>query len=194
MDPVESGRESDDMLDKVSTWVAIVTSILALVVGGGWYQEYVKGQREEIEARQRLITDTLAPVQSFLESNTAIFKELKTDRYTEPGWGIQESYLIKIRRDGVAKNSLMKQRVDTLVKNNQSMIALLQKYSGYVRTEEFRASSRAFIDHATLYNDRWNSLLEIFQSGGDFPTAAPVFPEQFPSALQAEIAAVRAGA
>ena len=181
----------DKMLDSLSKWIAIVTSILALAGGTGWYSEHVKSQREAQEARERIIVDTLAPIELLLQTNEGIFKELRSSEYTESGWGIQESYLLKIRRDGTKKNSLMKQRIDTLVKNNQSIITLLQKYAGYTRTPDFRRESQAFVDHASLYNDRWNSLIEIFESGGNFPTGAPVFPEGFPPALRAEIHALK---
>lgn len=167
------------------------TSILALVGGSGWYQEYNKNMKEAQAANERLIIDSLAPIDSLLQSNKEIHRELSSDEYSEPNWGILESYLIKIRRDGVKPHSLMKQRIDTLVKNNQAIITLLQKYTGYAKTEAFKTQSRNFINHATLYNDRWASLIEVYESKADFPTAAPVFPAEFPVALQLEIKTVQ---
>jgi hypothetical protein len=76
-----------------------------------------------------------------------------------------------------------------MVQNNQTILMLLLKYSGDVKTNEFRVQSEKFRDHAIRYNDRWRSLIEVYSSKGDFPTAAPAFPTDFPSAVQIEIAA-----
>jgi hypothetical protein len=52
------------------------------------------------------------------KDNQAIIKELQLEPLTEKDSGILESYLAKIRRDGVAKHADMKQRLDTLAENN----------------------------------------------------------------------------
>lgn len=176
-------------LTTVSTWVAIAASVLSLLIGGGWYQEYHKNQRTQAEANERLIIEYLQPIATLLTDNESIFRELRSEPYSEPGWGILESFLIKIQRDGVPKHALMKKRIDTLVQNNETMITLLTKYAAHVKTEAFRVQSERFRDHAIRYRDRWQSLLEVFASKGEFPTAAPVFPTEFPKAVQGEIAA-----
>lgn len=176
-------------LKTVSTWVAIAASLLSLLVGSGWYQEYQKNQVTQLEANERLIIEYLQPIATLLTDNESIFRELRSEPYSEPGWGILESYLIKIQRDGVPKHALMKKRIDTLVQNNETMITLLTKYAAHVKTEAFRVQSERFRDHAIRYRDRWQSLLEVFASKGEFPTAAPVFPDKFPMAVQGEIAA-----
>src|SRR5688572_26402418 len=105
-------------LQRVSTWITVITSVATLALGSGWYQEHQKNERAQLEANQRLVAEYLQPVATLLEDNEVIFKELRAPPYVEPGWGILESYLIKIRRDGVAKHALMKKRIDTLVANN----------------------------------------------------------------------------
>lgn len=182
------------MLDKVNAWVAIIATVISLAFGGGWYQEYAKGKQEKLAAQERLVKQTLRPIKVLLDSNKAIYEELQTEPYKESGWGTQDSYLIKIRKDGVKKNAVLRAKIDTLDKNNQAMITLLQGYVGSEKTEAFRVEARAFIDHANRYRDRWSGLIEIFESDGNFPTAEPVFPKGFPSALEAEIAAVESGA
>ena len=174
-------------LSRVSTWVAIVTSILSLLVGSGWYQEYQKNQRMQLEANEKLIVEYLQPIATYLKDNESIFQELRAPPYVEPGWGILESYLIKIRRDGVPKNALMKKRIDTLVQNDETIVTLLTKYAAYIENDSFRVQAEKFRDHAIRYSDRWKSLLEVYASKGDFPTAAPVFPTEFPQAVQDEI-------
>lgn len=181
-------KRKELFLRKVSTWVAIATSVFSLVVGGGWYQEYQKNQNAQVEANVRLIVEYLQPIATLLTVNESIFRELRSEPYSEPGWGILESYLIKIQRDGVAKHALMKKRIDTLVQNNEAIITLLTKYIPYIKTEPFRIQSEKFLDHAIRYRDRWQALLEVFASNGDFPTVAPVFPGDLPKALQSEIA------
>lgn len=175
------------MLEKVGIWVAIVTSILALLGGSGWYQEYNKNKAAEAAVNQRLVSDWLSKIEDLLETNKVIYEELSSSLYSEPGWGILESYLLKIRRDGVPRHALMKQRIDSMDQNNQAIITLLRGYSGYIKTELLKAKSREFINHATLYSDRWGSLVEVYESGADFPTNAPVFPASFPYSIEQEI-------
>lgn len=184
-------RRREFRLTSISTWVAIVCSILGLLVGGGWYQERQKNVRAEADANQRLVAEYLQPIATLLSDNDVIFRELRSQPYAEPGWGILESYLIKIRRDGVPKHALMKRRIDTLVSNNETIVTLLSKYAAYARTPLFQSEATKFRDHAIRYNDRWKSLLEVYAAKGDFPTAAPVFPETFPAAVQAELEARR---
>jgi hypothetical protein len=56
--------------------------------------------------------------QRMTKDNQAIIKELQLEPLTEKDSGILESYLAKIRRDGVAKHADMMQRLDTLAENN----------------------------------------------------------------------------
>jgi hypothetical protein len=175
--------------NRISTWVAIGTSLLTLSIGGGWYQEYQKNQRARQEANERLMAEDLRPIATHLGVNEKIFSELRSEPYSQPGWGILESYLIKIQRDGVPLHALMKKRIDTLVDNNTRIITLLTKYSGYVKTPEFKEEADKFLDHAVRYNDRWKTLLEVFAAQAAFPADAPVFPAGFPAAVETEIKA-----
>lgn len=183
-------KKYDRSFSRLTSIIAIFTSVLSLVVGGGWYQEYQKNKSAQMQANEQLVSDVLQPISSLLSENRAIYDELTTAPYVEPGWGILDSYLIKIRRDpktGVKKNVYMKSRIDRLVKNNAEVLALLKRYLGKEKTANFRALAQAFRDHATRYESRWQSLIEIYQSDGYFPTAEPVFPTEFSQAVKNEI-------
>lgn len=182
-----SHKNREFSLNKISTWVAIVASVLSLVIGSGWYQEFQKNQRALAAENERLIVEYLQPISTLLNDNESIFNELSSKPYSEPDWGILESYLIKIRRDGVPKHALMKKRIDTLVRNNETIITLLTKYAAYIQTKTFREEAEKFRDHAIRYSDRWGSLIEVFTANGEFPTNAPVFPKDFPNAVRHEI-------
>lgn len=185
-------KQREFRLSSISTWVVIACSVISLIFGGGWYQERQKTQRAEIEANQRLVVDYLQPIATLLADNEVIYKELRAAPYVEPGWGILESYLMKIRRDGISKHALMKKRIESLISNNEAILTYLGNYAGYTKTADFRTEAAKFRDHAIRYNDRWKSLLEVFAANGEFPTAAPVFPAAFPAAVQAELASRRA--
>lgn len=184
-------KKSDRSFSRLMSIIAILTSVFSLVVGSGWYQEYQKNKSALLQANEQLVSDVLQPISGFLSENRAIYDELKTAPYVEPGWGILDSYLIKIRHDpktGVKKNVYMKSRIDRLVKNNAEILARLQRYTGKEKTANFHALAQAFRDHATRYESRWQSLIEIYQSDGYFPTAEPIFPTDFPQAVKNEIA------
>ena len=83
----------------------------------------------------------------------------------------------------------MKKRTDTLVDDNASIITLLTRYSGYVKTPEFKEEAAKFLDHAVRYNDRWKTLLEVFAAKAAFPADAPPFPAAFPAAVETELKA-----
>ena len=126
-----------------------------------------------------------------LTENSALITELQAEPYTEKDNGILESYLIKIRRDGVAKNAPMKQRLDQLAENNTALVTLITAYSPHAKTAEFTSEANKFRNYAVAWRDRWNSVMELFMAGGNYPAAGPAFPKEFAAAVQAEIAASR---
>jgi len=175
---------------KISTFFAVLSLIFAvstMVGGGGWYQQYQAHQDAIKKENERRVADFLKPMLTYLDDNKAIYDQLQQPRYKETGWGILESYLIKIRRDGVDKHALMKGRIDSLVENNSAVIALLRQYEGYTRSPDLSRTAKAFRNHAIRYRDRWRSLLQVYESQAEFPTAAPSFPKEFPRAIKDEI-------
>lgn len=177
------------MESEISSWVAIVTSVLTLTFGGGWFQEYQKGKKAKREANERLVVECLQPINTRLQVNEEIHQELYQS-YLEPGWGILESYLSKIRRDGIKPHALMRERIDTVVQNNDTIVTCLEVYAAHTRTPEFPSEAKKFQDHAIRYRDRWKALFEVYETKAELPIATP-FPKGFPKAVEGELTARR---
>jgi hypothetical protein len=64
-----------------------------------------------------------------LKEDQAILKELQTEPFAEKDLGILESYLAKIRRDGVPTHADMKQKLDALAENNTAVVTLIKAYA-----------------------------------------------------------------
>jgi hypothetical protein len=121
----------------------------------------------------------------------ALIKELQSDTFTEKDSGILESYLAKIRRDGVAKHADMKQRLDTLAENNTAIVTLIKAYSPRAKTPAFTTGGDKFRNYASAWRDRWNSVMELFMAGGNYAAAGAPFPVGFPAEVDAELAAAK---
>jgi hypothetical protein len=128
---------------------------------------------------------------ALLKENLALIQELQAESFVEKDNGILESYLVKIRRDGVVKSAPMKQRLDTLAENNTAIVSMIAAYLPNAKTPGFTAGASKFRDYAIAWRDRWNSVMELFMAGGNYPAAGAPFPKDFPAAVQAEIAAAR---
>ena len=160
--------------------VVLVCVVIAATAGITWYLADQHFQRQAAD-------DNLQPIAFLLAENRKIIDSLKADGYVESESAILETYLAKIRKDGVAKNSAIKQRIDTLVNNNTVIVALLSKFSPHARTPEFRAVAAKFADYASSLRDRWQSVFEIFMAGGNLPVAGPEYPAQLASVLNQEL-------
>jgi hypothetical protein len=171
------------------TTVAIIAALvgLALVMTGAWYHAHQALQA----ARLQFVAGTLDPVAALLKENQELIKELQAEPSTEKDTGILESYLAKIRRDGVANHADMKQRLDTLAENNTTIVALIKAYAPHAKASAFTMEADKFRNYASAWRDRWNSVMELFMAGGTYPAAGAPFPTDFPAAVQAEIAAAR---
>ncbi len=134
---------------------------------------------------------TLSPVSVLLKENQAITNELQAEPYAEKDTGILGSYLLKIRRDGVAKHADMKQRLDQLAENNVAIVTLIKAYSSYAKTPGFTIEADKFRNYASAWRDRWNSVMELFMAGGNYAASEVPFPKGFLDTVQAEIAAAR---
>jgi hypothetical protein len=142
-------------------------------------------------SRAQIIAMTLEPVAALLNENQAILNELQVEPFTEKDSGILESYLIKIRRDGVPKHADMKQRLDQLAENNTAIVTLIKAYSPYAKTPAFTAEADKFRNYAAAWRDRCNSLMEFFMAGGNYAASGVPRPNGFQDAVKAEIAAAR---
>src|SRR6202042_1733644 len=106
-------------------WVSSSTAlIVALVATSFWYSEH----RELHASRVQFRIAELQPIAMLLKENMDLMRELKSEPFRENDSGILESYLVKIRRDGVSKHADMKQRLDVLAENNTAIITLIKAY------------------------------------------------------------------
>jgi hypothetical protein len=162
-------------------------SVAVLVTTGAWYYAH----QSLHESRVKLVASTLESVATLLKENQAIIKELQAEPFVEKDNGILESYLIKIRRDGVAKNAQSKQRLDTLAENNTTLVTLIAVYLPQAKTPAFTVEANKFRNYTVAWRDRWNSVIELFMAGGNYPASGVPFPKDLPEAVQAEIQASR---
>ena len=169
------------------SWLASAATLVALTTTGGWYYE----RHSSDSLRAQIVADELQPIATLLKENDALTEELKSEPVTEKGSGILESYLAKIRRDGVPKHSDMKQKLDILAENNTAIVTLIKAYGPHAKTLAFTTESDKFRNYASAWRDRWNSVMELFMAGGNYPASAISFPIAFPSAVDAEIIAAR---
>ena len=173
------------MNNKTALILLAVASGVTLIAVGAWYH----ASSALHDSRAQFVTATLEPISVLLKENQALAKELETDPFAENNAGILASYLAKIRRDGVAKHVDMKQRLDQLAESNTAIVTLIKAYAPQARTSVFSVEADKFRNYAIAWSDRWNSVMEFFMAGGNYPAAGVPFPNGFPAAVQAEIAA-----
>jgi hypothetical protein len=78
------------------------------------------------------------------------------------------------------------QKLDTLAVNNSATLALVNVYSARAKTAAFTIKAEKFRYYAIAWRDRWNSVMELFMAGGNYPTAEVPFPKEFLSAVRTE--------
>jgi len=172
----------------VSYKSAAVLLFVALVVTG-LSVGFMFHEHEALQsARAQVISGELRPLEALLKENQAIIQELKAEPFSEPDSGILESYLMKIRRDGVAKHSDMKQRLDALAENNTAIVTLIEVDSLHAMTSAFVTEGDKFRNYASAWGERWNSVMEVFMAGGNYAASGVPFPNDFAAAVNAEIA------
>jgi hypothetical protein len=158
----------------------VVLGMLGIAIWGTWRV----AQRETVAC---LVDDSLQPIAALLQENANILHAIQTERYADSESAILDSYLMRIRRDGVPKNAGMKQRIDQLVNNNTVIVALLSKYAVHARTPAFKAAADRFRNYAIPFRDRWQSVFEIFMAGGNLPSAGPSLPPEITQAVAEEM-------
>jgi hypothetical protein len=175
------------MTNKAIVIGLVAALIVTMTALGVWHHAH-----EELEEeRAHLISNELQPIAGMLKENQALIRELQAEPFTEEDSGVLESYLAKIRRDGVAKHADMKQRLDTLAENNTAIVTLIKAYAPHAKTAAFGAEADKFRDYASAWRDRLNSVMEQFMAGGNYASSGVPFPKDFPTAVDAEIAAAR---
>jgi hypothetical protein len=167
--------------------VSVAAVVVALVAAAAWYQVNT-ALREE---RAQILGRELQPIAVKLKENQALIRQLQSEPFAEKASTVLESYLAKIRRDGVAKHADMKQRLDQLAENNTAIVTLIKVYGPQAKTAAFTTEADKFRNYASAWRDRWNSVMELFMAGGNYPASEVPFPNGFPDAVQAEIAAAK---
>ena len=170
----------------VQILVAVV-SVAALVAAGAWYH----ARAALNDARAQVVASELQPIATLLKENQALIQELQSESYTEKDSGTLESYLAKIRRDGVPKHADMKQRLDQLAENNTAIVTLIKAYAPHAKTPTFTTEADKFRNYASAWRDRWNSVMELFMAGGNYAVSGVPFPNSFQAAVEAEITAAK---
>lgn len=175
------------MNNKIMGCIAVATLMAALATAGVYYHEYASLAATDAQ----VVLGELQPIATLLKDNQVLIQELQSEPFAEKDSGILESYLAKIRRDGVAKHAGMKQRLDALAENNTAIVTLIKACAPHAKTPAFTMEADKFRNHASAWRDRWNSVMELFMAGGNYAASGVPFPARFPAAVDAEIEAAK---
>jgi hypothetical protein len=173
--------------NKSWAWLLLAAALAAAVAG---FSAWRNSNAELRDTRARMYLGELQPIAVMLRENQRIIYELQSEPFTEKDTGILESYLAKIRRDGLPKNAQMKQRLDQLAENDAAIVALIKAYAPHATTTQFVTEADKFRNYSSAWRDRWNSVMELFMAGGNYPTSGVPFPEGFAPAVDSEISLV----
>lgn len=145
---------ASDRVNK-QTVAFLLAVALVSVLGGAVAWRHADQLRHA--SRAQIIAMTLEPIEALLDENKAIIKELQTEPFTEKDAAILESYLAKIRRDGVPKHADMKQRLDQLAENNTAIVTLINVYSLHAKTPAFKSEADKFriLIPPEIYPEHW---------------------------------------
>jgi hypothetical protein len=173
-------------MNNKSMIICLVAALIGVVAATGLWQ-HARAALEE--TRSQIVAGELQPIAALLKENQGLIQELQADPYIEKNSGILESYLAKIRRDGVAQHADMKQRLDQLSENNNAIVTLIKAYGPHAKTTAFTVEADKFRNYGSAWRDRWNSVMELFMAGGNYAASEVPFPNGFPSATESELAA-----
>jgi hypothetical protein len=174
--------DSHSRLKHSPVWILLVAAIAACAaVGTSWYHAVAK--LSELRASE------VRPIAKLLKEDQELLQILQAGVATDTAASILGRYLAAIRADGLPKHADAKQRLDRLAENNEGILALINVYSPHAKTAAFGAEADKFRRYAIAWRDRWNSVMELFMAGGNYPVAEVPFPQEFLSAVQSEIEA-----
>jgi hypothetical protein len=174
------------LLERVNQSVLGLLVLAVFVATGALGLVFYERQQLQ-EAHARVVAGELQSIAALLKENQGLIKELQAEPFTEKDSGILDSYLAKIRRDGVPKHADMKQRLDSLAENNTAIVTLIKAYAPQAKTPVFVPEGDKFRNYASAWRDRWNSVMELFMAGGNYAAAGVPRPIDFASAVEAEI-------
>jgi hypothetical protein len=163
-------------------WILLLAGVVASAAAGtGWYHAVV--------SLRDLRTSELEMIAALMTEDQQLLQALKADSGTNVASNILGRYLAAIRADGLPKHAAIKQKLDSLAENNAAILALINVYSPHAKTASFKAEADEFRHYAIAWRDRWNSVMELFMAGGNYPVAEVPFPKEFEGAVEAEMEA-----
>jgi hypothetical protein len=166
------------MDNKVAWFLWVLLAVAAVFAGIGYHQA-----RMQLSAVQ---SSSLEQVRALLKADQDTLGALSA-----AGPNILIAYLAAIRADGVAKHADTKVKLDRLAENNAGILAIINVYKPHAKTAAFSAEAQRFQRYAIAWRDRWNSVMELFMAGGNYPVAEVPFPQEFAAAVDAEMAAAK---
>jgi hypothetical protein len=167
-----------------SVWILLVAALVAFaVVGTEWYHS--------VASLRDLRASELETLAVLLNEDQELLQVLQTDAALAKESGILGSYLASIRVDGLPKHAEMKQRLDRLAESNSAILALISVYTPHAKTATFKSEADKFQHYAIAWRDRWNSVMELFMAGGNYPVAETPFPKELIGAVQVEMEAAQ---
>jgi hypothetical protein len=184
-------------LEALKTWSPIIIPILSLLAGGGWLQYYLAVRSKRQEKYKTILEDFLLPFEGVLRQTRLGFESLRGDRELinlEYHPGRLQQFYTSLQDDDIRKH-LWKAKIDSLQKDNQNGMDLINRFYGRIVTPEFKAQSDAYRFHVKEWEMVWMHVFDagtlpdtLNVSGG---LLAPQFPVNLESALQTEIALVK---
>jgi len=174
------------MIALAQKYLPYVASLLALCIASAALYSVSHLPQEKANTELRLVQEILVT----LDEHERLLNDLQADKFVEKNKGILESYLIKIRRDGVPAHSDMKRKVDALDHNLTALSTLLELYEPNARTPAFKSEAKNFRSYALAWSDRWGAMFDYFMGGGEYSTSQFSFPSKLIAAVKAERAAI----
>lgn len=161
--------------------LAIATAVAVIIASLTWALARSEVLRQERE-------QTLQDVEELLADNARLVAELGQGEIATSEASILSRYLDSIRKDGVPKHSATKRKIDRLIDNNTTIVALIRRYVHRDGNATFRAAVSEYIDYTASLRDRWQAVFEIFMAGGNLPAANGERPASFERELKLELA------
>ena len=110
--------------------------------------------------------------------------ELTREPFVDAGASPLEAYLARIRRDGAARHVDMRRRLAALAENNAALLALADAYEPFAGNNDYAGQLHALRSYVITWNERWNTLFEIFMAGGNLAAGEQPFPKQFSDSIE----------
>ena len=161
--------------------LAIATAVAGITASLTWSLARAEVLRQERE-------QTLHDVEEFLADNARLVAELGQGEGASSEASILSRYLELIRKDGVPKHSAIKRKIDRLINNNTTIVALIRRHVHRDENATFRAAVSEYIDYTASLRDRWEAVFEIFMAGGNLPAANGERPPSFERELKLKLA------